>query len=294
MKQEIKAFNAEVKVSSSGDKGIVEALVSVFGNVDLGGDRVLEGAFSESLAKWKAKGDPMPFIFSHQWDNPDAYLGAVTEAEETQDGLVVKAQIDLGHPAAKRVFDLLKQRLITQFSFGFYAEEFSYVKDEVYGEVRELSKVDVFEVGPTLMGMNPETALLEAASAVTRSQKAGRVLNSKNEQALRDARDLIDSVLSGVSTESAKSDGQSDSSGYVDTTPDEKSALGGADGDTLTHDPCPEPAQPASEVIATDDAVADNPSSVGEDGKAFGDPESIINDEQIVALLAKTRFGEES
>ena len=293
MKQEVKSFSAEVKVSSSGDKGIVEALVSVFGNIDLGGDRVLKGAFSESLAKWKAKGDPMPFIFSHQWDNPDAYLGGVTEAVETEDGLVVKAQIDLSHPAAKRVFDLLKQRLITQFSFGFYAEEYAYVKDEAYGEVRELSKVDVFEVGPTLMGMNPETVLLEAASAVTRSQKAGRVLNSKNEQSLRDARDLIDGVLSGVSTESAKGDGESETSGYADTTPKEKSALNGAEGEVLTHEPCLEPAPPASDVIATDDAVADNPSSVGEDGKALGDPESIINDEQIVALLAKTRFGEE-
>ena len=293
MKQEIKSFDAQVKVSSSGDKGIVEALVSVFGNVDLGGDRMMAGAFADSLAKWKAKGDPMPFIFSHQWDNPDAYLGGVTEAVETEDGLVVKAQIDLAHPAAKRVFDLLKQRLITQFSFGFYAEEYAYVKDEVYGEVRELSKVDVFEVGPTLMGMNPETVLLEAASAVTRSQKAGRVLNGKNEQSLRDARDLIDGVLSGVSTESAKTEGQSESTGYADTALDEKSALSGAEGETLTHEPCPEPSQPATDVVAMDDAVADNPSSVGEDGNALGDPESTINDEQIIALLAKTRFGEE-
>jgi Caudovirus prohead serine protease len=52
--------------------GTFEAIVSVFGNVDLVGDRVVKGAFKSSLKRWRESDDPIPVIWSHQWDNLDA------------------------------------------------------------------------------------------------------------------------------------------------------------------------------------------------------------------------------
>lgn len=148
-----------------GDRGVVEALVAVFGNVDYGGDRIKAGAFTDTLAQWAASGDPIPYIWSHDWGNPDAHIGAVTSARETDDGLVVTAEIDLDRPFAAQVFHLLKTRRVKQFSFGYEPLEYSWVVEDSHpGEIRELTKLALFEAGPTLLGMNPDTELISAAS----------------------------------------------------------------------------------------------------------------------------------
>lgn len=158
----------EAKADGSGDRGVVEALVAVFGNVDHGGDRILPGAFTDSLTAWAESGDPIPFIWSHDWGNPDAHIGAVTAARETDDGLVVTAELDLDRPYAAQVFHLLKSRRVKQFSFAYDPLEYAWVVEEGQPyEIRELSKLDVFEVGPTLLGMNPDTELIAAAARPT-------------------------------------------------------------------------------------------------------------------------------
>ena len=213
MSMEMKTARAAFKVlDDDGDpdapKGRVQALVSVFGNVDHGGDRVMPGAFAETLAEWQAKGDPIPFIWSHQWGDPEAFVGAIepADAKETEDGLLVEASMFLDQPKAAKVFDLLKRRVVTQFSFGYETRAASFV-DEDGQTVRQLDSIGLFEAGPTLLGMNPDTQLLEAASLLT-GGKAGRVLSGKNEKALRTARDLLDGVLASVEADSEDDDGK--------------------------------------------------------------------------------------
>lgn len=161
-----KSYDVQLKeVSSNGDTGIVEAIVSVFGNVDSVGDITQQGAFAKTLQEWQLKGDPIPFIFSHQWDNPAAYLGAIVDAKEVPEGLYVKAQLDLSDPEVARVHRLLKQRLITQFSFGYIARDWEMKSDPEQGDVRLLKDVQLLEAGPTLLGANTSTRLIQAASA---------------------------------------------------------------------------------------------------------------------------------
>lgn len=195
---EVKSYRAEFKAATEGSKGIVTALVSVFNNIDLGGDRMLPGSFTKTIQDWQAKGDPLPVIWSHEWDDPQAHVGFVDPADmkETAQGLEVKMQFDLDRPFAEQVFHLQKTRRVTQFSFGYYVTDSQVVK-EGPDSVREIKSVDLFEVGPTLLGMNPATQLLEAASAIN-GVKAGRTLNASNEEALKGARDLIDGVLSSA------------------------------------------------------------------------------------------------
>lgn len=166
MKLETKTVAA--KVTEAKADGTATAIVSVFGNVDLGGDRVIPGAFTRSLEEWKAKGDPIPVIWSHDWDNPESFVGWADPSaiKETDAGLEVPMQFDLDRPRAEQVHHLLKTRRVTQFSFGYFARAYQDVEDPDYGTVRELTDIDVFEVGPTLLGMNPETELLQAASAL--------------------------------------------------------------------------------------------------------------------------------
>lgn len=203
MKHEVKTYRAEVKARQEGDKGLVTAVVSIFNNVDLGGDRVLPGAFKRTIAEWQAKGDPVPVIWSHEWDQPESHIGFVDpqNMKETDLGLQVEMQFDLDRPRAEQVFHLLKNRRVTQFSFGYFAKAYQDVEDPDLGQtVRELTDIELFEVGPTLLGMNPATQLLEAASFFMRAGKDGSPI-VKAEEALRQARELIDQVLLEIPAE---------------------------------------------------------------------------------------------
>lgn len=152
-----KTYQAQVKAIDDA-AGTFEAIVSVFGNVDLGGDRVVKGAFAKSLQRWKDSGDPIPVVFSHRWDDIDAHIGKVLDAEETDNGLKVIAQLDVDDdPSAAKVHRLLKDRRIKEFSFAY--DVIDEAKADGANELREL---DLIEVGPTLKGMNPETVLVGA------------------------------------------------------------------------------------------------------------------------------------
>jgi HK97 family phage prohead protease len=140
--------------------GTYEAWVSIFGNVDLQGDRVLPNFFDESLKNWVESGDPIPSIYSHQWDNPFAHIGyAEPDAVVPDDlGLHVKeAKVDVDKEFASQVFDLMDQRRIREFSFAYDVEIEEKSKD-VAG-ANDLIKGDLIEFGPTLKGANPDTIL---------------------------------------------------------------------------------------------------------------------------------------
>lgn len=152
-----KAFKVtQFKAADDVDSGEFEALVSVFGNVDMMSDRVMPGAFRKSLARWESSGDPIPVIWSHDWKDPHSHIGKVTEATETADGLRVKGQIDLDAAKARQVFKLLKGRRVTQFSFAYDVLDSKF--DEEQG-VNDLLELNILEVGPTLIGANPDTQL---------------------------------------------------------------------------------------------------------------------------------------
>lgn len=214
----MKSCPARIKAAGEQDglpAGQFEAIVSVFGNKDSYGDVVMPGAFKDTLAEWAESGDPIPVYYSHRMDDPDFNIGHVLEAKETDEGLWVRAQLDVEDPVpgskATQVHRLLKGRRVTQFSFAYDVREGGWAtrkdaagNDEEFYELRNLK---VYEVGPTPIGANQETELLAVKSAMNgleREVKAGRVLSAKNETALREARYSIDSVLASLGTDDEK------------------------------------------------------------------------------------------
>lgn len=146
-------------------QGIFEAVVAVFGNVDRGGDKIIAGAFTKTLADWQQKGRPIPVIYSHEWDNLDALIGQVIEAKETSEGLYIKAQLAMDEPFAARVYKKMANGTLAEFSFAYdVADE---VLTRANGDcVNELRQLDLLEVGPCLVGMNPDTRLVGVKKAV--------------------------------------------------------------------------------------------------------------------------------
>lgn len=164
----VKSSHATIKAATGeSDEGIFEAIVATY-DLDSYGDKIIPGAFADTLAEWKASGNPIPVLWAHQNSDLDSHIGIVLEAEERKEGLWVKAQLDqddLKDPRsqAHRVYKLMKGRRLTQFSFQFevldggFVEQKSDGRDESYYELR---KIKLFEVGPCLVGVNQNTSLV--------------------------------------------------------------------------------------------------------------------------------------
>ncbi len=137
------AFPISSVKADDDEAGTFEAIVSVFGNVDFAGDRIVEGAFANTIEQWKASGDPIPVIWSHQWHDPAAYIGTVDPDNISE------------IPAGS---DELPES-IREFSFAYDVLEEAKNEDD---NINELLEIDLIEVGPTLKGANPLTELVGA------------------------------------------------------------------------------------------------------------------------------------
>jgi HK97 family phage prohead protease len=195
-----KTTTAHVKAEGDGlAEGQFEAYVATYDR-DSYGDRIIPGAFEETLKDWQNAPGPLPVLWSHRADDPDYHIGHVVEAEERKGrGLWVRGQLDLEMPKAKAVHRLLVDRRVTQFSFAYDVVDGSEAKADGEWEY-ELRKLKLYEVGPCLVGVNQETELINAKALrqVVEDMKAGRVLSAKNEGILRTAYEGIGTVLGAL------------------------------------------------------------------------------------------------
>jgi uncharacterized protein len=174
----VKIKMVDARFKAGADAGLAdgefEAIVSVFGNRDSYGDIMVPGAFNATLASWKDRGDPIPVIWSHDWMNPESHVGVVLDAaevpaakfgEDSPAGLWIKGLLDPAsvNERAGHVRRLLAGRRVTQSSFAF--DETDSGPGTYNGQDGWLIRgVDLFEVGPTLLGANQSTELLGAKS----------------------------------------------------------------------------------------------------------------------------------
>jgi len=189
--KDLKATFRVKKDAAGKATGEVTAIVSAFGNVDVVGDRVMKGAFADSLEAWKAAGDPIPMLWSHDWNNPMSHIGGwdASKAVETDEGLELTGVVDIdnGNPIADQAYKLMSNRLVREFSFAY-----DVVSEKAGNDgANELLTLDIIEAGPTLKGANNATRLI-AAKALEDAErlaaaKVGRAISAKNEAALTDA-----------------------------------------------------------------------------------------------------------
>jgi uncharacterized protein len=210
-----KSAKCELKALGEPDglePGQFKALVSVFGNIDSTGDMVMPGAFAKTLAEWEASGSPIPILWSHRMDDQEFIVGQVAQAAETELGLEILGQLDVGDgtPKAKATYNALKSGRTTQFSFAYDVIDGGPVEKDgqSYNELRELK---LYEVSPTPIGANQETELLAIKAAT--GLKLGRTISGKNEATLREAvsalegaAQAIKSVLSSIDSGDAGDD----------------------------------------------------------------------------------------
>ena len=145
----------EIKVIDE-EKGIIEAYVSIFGNVDSYGEIVDKGAFSESIKNHfprYPKG-----VRDHDWTQP---IAKTLEIKEDERGLYVKAKLILEIEKARETYILMKEGVLTDFSFGYRVDEDAIDPETGF---RHLKKLTIYEWSPVLVGANPKTTLVNVKS----------------------------------------------------------------------------------------------------------------------------------
>lgn len=148
----------EVKEGDEGS-GVFEGYAAKFGEVDLGGDTILKGAFKKTIAAMKKQKRIIPFLNAH--DQRDV-MGGIHELKEDDFGLYIKGQIipDLSESATK-AYRLMKSGLSTALSIGYRVPENGSIKAEGRRTIKEL---DLWEVSHVGVGMDPYARMISVKS----------------------------------------------------------------------------------------------------------------------------------
>lgn len=175
---------------------------------DAYGDVIAPGAFLDDIAARKESGNILPGLYGHRMDDPDFFVAEAIEESEDEHGWRIKGKFDLESPKGEQVYRLVKGRRLNQLSFAYDVLESGKAEDEAGEAVNELRKVKAYEFSFVPVGANQDTSVVAVkalADDMASGIKAGRVLSSKNESALREARDSIDSVLASLDDQDGKS-----------------------------------------------------------------------------------------
>lgn len=171
---EFKALSGERTFSCYGN---------VKGNIDHALDRVVDGAYRDSIASHKAAGTMPKFFWMHNpWDTP---VGVWTAMEEDSKGLYLEGKFS-NTPKGNELYELYKDNALDSFSIGYR------VNDEKWNNTlgcNDLIKIDVREISAVTFACNEESRLVEIKSKLGE----GKVLTKA------ELRELLESVPAGLS-----------------------------------------------------------------------------------------------
>lgn len=173
-----------------------EGYGSTSGNVDLGDDRVMMGAFKETIEDYMRSGKMPPVLWQHDMSMP---LGVYKEMREDGKGLYVKGRMPKADDFVRgRVMPQMKAGSVSCMSIGYRAVDW-----EIEGNVRNLKKVDLFEISLVTFPMNPEAAITNVKSIDELDDLAGKtereienLLNSGVRVSRKAAKTIVSAIKS--------------------------------------------------------------------------------------------------
>lgn len=144
----------EIKaLSEKDDTGAFEGYGAVFGNVDVFGEKVMPGAFVQSLVDHKRAGTRVKMFWYH---DPREVVGRWVDLAEDKKGLFVKGQLNLKVGRAAELHSLMKDGDVDGLSIGFRV-----IKGEENNGVFELQQLDLVEISIVSLPANPRATVDE-------------------------------------------------------------------------------------------------------------------------------------
>lgn len=171
---------------SADDAGTISGYFSTYDRIpDSYGDVIAKGAFTETIEKRKESGHPFPLCWNHDLDQ---IIGSVNpdDIQDTDKGPLMTASF-FNSPLAQEKREIVKSGVVYQFSFAYDILEAGPVELENGIKANELKKLDLFEVSIVPIPANQNAVMTEV--------KAGRRNSKADEDKIRQAISLLQSVL---------------------------------------------------------------------------------------------------
>ena len=171
---------------SEGDAGTISGYFSTYDRIpDSYGDVIAKGAFTETIQKRKESGHPFPLCWNHDLNQ---IVGSIDPEDIIDDdhGPHMDASF-FNTPLAQEKREIVKSGVVYQFSFAYDVLEAGPVELEDGIKANELRKLDLFEVSIVPIPANQNAVMTEV--------KAGRRNSKSDEDKIRQAISLLQSVL---------------------------------------------------------------------------------------------------
>jgi len=148
-------FTTPFEIKAPDAAGIFAGHGAIFDSVDLGGDSIQRGSFHDTLSEIKARGNPLPVLWSH--DQSKA-VGRFTMLREDNVGLYVEGKLTLETQAAKEAYALLRDRAVSGLSIGYGVPDGG---SSHRGRTRLLHKIDLHEISLVAVPMHPDARVTQ-------------------------------------------------------------------------------------------------------------------------------------
>ncbi len=138
-----------------GRVGRIKGYASTFKNVDLGGDTVEPGAFTEWLGELKASGKRIKMTDTHV-----EAIGDYDVAKEDEHGLYLEGEPLKGVRAAEETMIKAKAEVYDSMSIGYRIKKGGFFYDD--DNVRHLTRLEIPETAILAFPMNPQASIVSA------------------------------------------------------------------------------------------------------------------------------------
>ncbi|KQT55264.1 MULTISPECIES: HK97 family phage prohead protease [unclassified Aureimonas] len=160
----------------AGVEGRIAGYASLFGAIDLSGDRVLPGAFLASLRRRGTAGIRM--LWQH---DPARPIGVWTKLTETATGLFAEGRLALDTAGGREAFELIRAGAVDGLSIGFRTKT---ARRGSAGAKRLLEEIDLWEISVVTFPMQESARLSETRGGMA-AVAAGAALAARIEAAAR-------------------------------------------------------------------------------------------------------------
>ncbi|NTE44158.1 HK97 family phage prohead protease [Agrobacterium pusense] len=177
----MKTKDFALQVKDLSEDGTFEGYGSIFGNIDSYGEKVMPGAFVESLAKHKREGSNVLMLWNHDAHQP---IGVWEDLAEDAKGLWGKGRFLLDIQRAREVHTLAKNKAIGGLSIGYREED-----TDQDGAVRLLKKLNLYEISPVTFPANRRARIESVKSE--RMDEFARRLRDGDPMPIKDFEDIL-------------------------------------------------------------------------------------------------------
>ncbi len=177
----MKTKDFQLQIKDVSEEGTFEGYGSIFGNVDSYGEKVMPGAFVESLARHKREGSNVLMLWQH---DPSQPIGVWEDLAEDAKGLWGKGRLLLDIQRAREVHTLAKNRAIGGLSIGYREED-----TDQDGAVRILKKLALYEISPVTFPANRRARIESVKSE--RMEEFARRLRDGDPLPIKEFEDIL-------------------------------------------------------------------------------------------------------